>query len=49
MPNSAQMDKSTQHVTRGMAEEELDSQLPKWYVELKKAYKERLEGQRKEG
>ncbi len=32
-----------------MTEEEVDSQLPRWYVELKKAYKERLEGQKKDG
>jgi hypothetical protein len=25
-----------------MTEEEVDSQLPRWYVELKKAYKEYL-------
>jgi len=30
-----------------MTDEEIDSQLPKWYVELKKAYKEHLEGQKK--
>jgi len=31
-----------------MTDEELDSQLPKWYVELKKAYKERLERRKEE-
>jgi hypothetical protein len=31
-----------------MTDEELESQLPKWYVELKKAYKERLEGRKEE-
>jgi hypothetical protein len=31
-----------------MTDEELDSQLPKWYVELKRAYREYLEGQNKE-
>ena len=47
MPNSALNDKSTQNTTCDMTEEEVDSQLPKWYVELKKAYKERLEWQKK--
>jgi len=32
-----------------MTDEELDSQLPRWYVELKKAYKERLERRKEEG